>query len=282
MNIEGVMNYTGSKFKLLDQILPFFDYSKSNFIDLFVGGGSVFINVLEKYDNIYINDIISDIVDIYHQLSINDDIINKTKIMCLTLKDSQIDYLNIRDDYNKNKSSDKLWSLILSCNSNLIRFNKKGKFNQTWGKRSWNSNTDKKVNLFKDRLRNHKDKIVFNSMNFNLFPLIKNSFYYLDPPYAYTKDSKGNMSNEQISEAGYNSFYYKDDDLNLYKYCHKINEIGSTFMISGVLHHGDKTSWILDKLKCDGFKCIELNYNYDKINKSGLNKKTTEVIIMNY
>lgn len=60
MNIEGVMNYTGSKFKLLNQILPFFDYDKSNFVDLFAGGGSIFINVLEKYDNVYINDIISD------------------------------------------------------------------------------------------------------------------------------------------------------------------------------------------------------------------------------
>lgn len=282
MNIEGVMNYTGSKFKLLNQILPFFDYNKSNFVDLFAGGGSIFINVLEKYDNVYINDIISDIIDIYQCLSNNDDIIDKTKLLCLTLKNSQIDYLNLRDEYNRSKSSDRLWALILSCNSNLIRFNKKGKFNQTWGKRSWNSNTDKKVDLFKNKLRLYRSKINFNSFNFNKFPIMKNSFYYLDPPYAYIKNSNGDMGNDQISEAGYNNFYYKEDDLNLYNYCHEIDKIGSTFMISGVLYHGDKISWILDKLRNDGFKCLELNYNYDKINKSGLDKKTTEVIIMNY
>lgn len=282
MNIEGVMNYTGSKFKLLNQILPFFDYNKSNFVDLFAGGGSIFINVLEKYDNVYINDIISDIIDIYQCLSNNDDIIDKTKLLCLNLKNSQIDYLNLRDEYNRNKSSDRLWALILSCNSNLIRFNKKGKFNQTWGKRSWNSNTDKKVDLFKNKLRLYRSKINFNSFNFNKFPIMKNSFYYLDPPYAYIKNSNGDMGNDQISEAGYNNFYYKEDDLNLYNYCHEIDKIGSTFMISGVLYHGDKISWILDKLRNDGFKCLELNYNYDKINKSGLDKKTTEVIIMNY
>lgn len=235
MNIEGVMNYTGSKFKLLNQILPFFDYDKSNFVDLFAGGGSIFINVLEKYDNVYINDIISDIIDIYQCLSNNDDIIDKTKLLCLTLKNSQIDYLDLRDEYNRSKSSDKLWALILSCNSNLIRFNKKGKFNQTWGKRSWNNNTDKKVDLFKNKLRLYRSKINFNSFNFNKFPIMKNSFYYLDPPYTYIKNSNGDMGNEQISEAGYNNFYYKEDDLNLYNYCHEIDKIGSTFMISLLL-----------------------------------------------
>lgn len=38
--IDGVMNYTGSKFKLLEQILPNFDYTKEKFVDLFCGGGS--------------------------------------------------------------------------------------------------------------------------------------------------------------------------------------------------------------------------------------------------
>lgn len=37
MYIDSVMNYTGSKYKLLDQILPNFDYSKRYFIDMFAG-----------------------------------------------------------------------------------------------------------------------------------------------------------------------------------------------------------------------------------------------------
>ena len=53
--------YTGSKFKLLEQIIPVFDYSKNTFVDLFTGGGSVYTNVLDKYEKIIVNDIIKDL-----------------------------------------------------------------------------------------------------------------------------------------------------------------------------------------------------------------------------
>ena len=41
MYIETPFNYTGSKYKILDQILPLFDYNKKNFIDLFAGCGGL-------------------------------------------------------------------------------------------------------------------------------------------------------------------------------------------------------------------------------------------------
>ena len=50
--IETPFNYTGSKFKLLEQILPEFDYNKPYFIDLFMGGGSVYTNVVDKYEKL--------------------------------------------------------------------------------------------------------------------------------------------------------------------------------------------------------------------------------------
>ena len=37
--INTPFNYTGSKIKLLDQILPEMDYTKKYFVDLFTGGG---------------------------------------------------------------------------------------------------------------------------------------------------------------------------------------------------------------------------------------------------
>ena len=67
--INTPMNYTGSKFKLLEQILPEFDYNKPYFIDLFTGGGSVYTNVLDKYEKVIANDIIEDLVGIQNALS---------------------------------------------------------------------------------------------------------------------------------------------------------------------------------------------------------------------
>jgi uncharacterized protein YihD (DUF1040 family) len=45
------------------------------------------------------------------------------------------------------------------------------------------------------------------------------------------------MGTNQISEAGYNAFWKKDDDLRLYDYLKLIDESGSSFMVSGVLKH---------------------------------------------
>lgn len=57
--IQPPLNYTGSKFKLLDQILPELNYKKEKFVDLFAGGGSVYANVLDKYEEIIVNDIMN-------------------------------------------------------------------------------------------------------------------------------------------------------------------------------------------------------------------------------
>lgn len=280
--IETPFNYTGSKFKLLNQILPEFDHSREKFVDLFAGGGSIYTNVVDKYQKILVNDIISDLISIHRCLLEGDDIINKTKLLCADLKSDQQAYLNLRELYNNDKSPDRLWALMLSCNSNLIRFNQKGIFNQTWGQRSWNPSTEKKVQLFTKHIRKYKSKIYFSSKNFSEIKVDENTFYYIDPPYGYVKDEKGKIGNKQISEAGYNNFYFQKDDLSLYNFCHTINNVGSTFMISGVLQHGGKTSWILDKLISDGFRSKELNFDYDKINKTGIDKKTKEIIVMNY
>jgi len=280
--IETPFNYTGSKFKLLNQLIPEFDLSKSYFIDSFCGGGSVYTNVAHLYDKIIVNDIISDLIGIHQSLIESDDIIQKTKSLCLTLKESQEDYLKLRDNYNRNPTPDKLWALMLSCNSNLMRFNQKGIFNQTWGRRSYNTNTEKKVKEFTTHIRKFKQKICFTSQNFNDLEVNKDSFYYIDPPYGYIKKDDGTIGDKQISEAGYNNFYFKQDDINLYNFCHHVNEFESTFILSGVLQHGGQTSWVLDKLISDGFKFKELKFDYNKINKTGKNKNTIEIIVKNF
>ena len=48
MYINPPFNYSGSKLKLLEQILPLFDYNKDYFIDLFCGGVSVYTNVFHR------------------------------------------------------------------------------------------------------------------------------------------------------------------------------------------------------------------------------------------
>jgi len=130
--INTPFNYTGSKYKLLEQIIPKFDYNKEIFIDLFTGGGSVYTNVLDKYDKVLANDIISELIEIHKSLLLGDDIISKTKTISNT-KENQELFLKLRDNFNKERKPEQLWALMLGCTSNLMRFNQQGNFNQTWG-----------------------------------------------------------------------------------------------------------------------------------------------------
>jgi DNA adenine methylase len=266
--INTPFNYTGSKYKLLDQILPKFDYTRPNFVDLFTGGGSVYTNVLGNYKNVYINDIISDLVSLHRILKESpDELINKTMELA-TCKEDKDKFLELRTSYNEDKTPEKLWALMLSCTSNLMRFNKKFLFNQTWGKRGWNDNTTKKTNEYVEHLSQFEGVVNYSSLSFNKFPIIKNSMVYIDPPYINT-------------EAGYNSYWSKELEESLYDYVKKIDESGNSFMISGVLVHDGVENDTLRKLSHE-FKLINLDYNYNKVSRSKNNKKTQEVIVINY
>jgi DNA adenine methylase Dam len=265
--VETPFNFTGSKFKLLSQLLPEFDYTKETFVDVFCGGGSVYTNVVDKYKSILVNDVITDLIGIHKGLLEDDNIINMTKLICPD-KTDEVSFSKLRNDYNSNPSPDKLWALMLSCTSNMMRFNQKFKFNQTFGKRSWNSSTDKKVEDFKNHIRKYKERIEFTSKTFYDLDVKPDTMYYLDPPY---KDTG----------AGYNAYWHNDDEDKLYEYLKKIDRRGSSFVISGVLKHNNKESNLLKKLISDGYRHKELEFNYNKVSRVG-KKQTTEIIIMNY
>lgn len=106
--INPPLNFTGSKFKLLSQILPEMDYTKSVFVDVFMGGGSVYSNILDKYDTVIVNDIISDLVLIHKKLANNPSIIiEKTKELATCKEDSR-KYSELRDSYNNEPTPEKL------------------------------------------------------------------------------------------------------------------------------------------------------------------------------
>jgi adenine-specific DNA-methyltransferase len=246
------------------------DTTKKHFIDLFTGGGSVYTNVCHLYDKILVNDIISDLSTLHYMLTTQPSTIEiDTRKHCETVTDKD-SYVKLRDLYNNDPSADKLWALMLTCTNNMLRFNKSFKFNQTYGERNWNSNTTKKFEEFVNHISKYwsRDKFVFKSRHFSKIVPTKNCMVYLDPPYDGT-------------EAGYNAYWSTKDELMLYDYIKNIDDIGASFMVSGVLSHADTNSKLLSKLIEDGYKVIHLDCDYNKVSKVG-NKNTDEVIIINY
>lgn len=278
--INPPFNYSGSKLKLLDQILPLFDYSKNYFIDLFAGGGSVYTNVLDKFDKILVNDVIFDLIEIHKKLLNNPlPFIEDVKNLANTKYNQEL-YNQLRESYNTEKTPEKLYALMLSCTNNLIRFNKSGNFNQTWGRRGYNDNTQKKINIFVEHISKYKEKLIYTSKNFYEIKPIKSSMIYCDPPYGASVENDI-ISNKQVSEAGYNVVWSQNDDIKLYNYILNLDKNQHSFMLSGVIEHQNKKSWIINKLISDKFIYKEIDFNYNKVSRNGI-KKTTEVIVMNY
>jgi DNA adenine methylase Dam len=264
--INTPFNYTGSKFKLLPQILPLFDYRKSMFVDLFTGGGSVYTNIVDKFDKVLINDIIPELIEIHKQI-LKPNFIEKVK-QIVPPKDDQEMFLQLRKSFNEEKTPEKLYALMLSSTNNMIIFNKKFEYNQTFGKRSFNNSTQLKIDQFINTLKD-KDNIFYSHKHFIEIPIKQNIFYYVDPPYSNT-------------EAGYNSYWNKDDDVRLFNYLLSIDKIGSSFAVSGVLSHNDTPCVLLDLLIENKFKLHELEHNYSKVARDKSDKKTVEVLITNY
>ncbi len=68
--VKSPMNYTGGKYKLLNQIIPLFSSEIDIFYDLFAGGLDVSINIESK--KIIANDSLSQLISLYSFLKEND------------------------------------------------------------------------------------------------------------------------------------------------------------------------------------------------------------------
>jgi DNA adenine methylase Dam len=279
--VNTALCFTGSKFKLLNQIIPEMDFTKNYFVDLFAGSGVVGFNVVNKYEKVLLNDIIKDLIEIHKEIIYNSGIfINKVKSLVVS-KEDQKGFNHLRENYNMNNSAEGLYALMLCSTNNFMRFNKSLKYNQTFGKRTFSDSTQEKLNNFINYILPFRDKLIFTNKDFNMINIIKPSMIYIDPPYSSVQDEYGNISNKKISEAGYNNLYKKEDDVRLYNYIVELNKNKHSFMLSGLLVHDGKQSWIMNKLIRDGFKYKELNFNYNSVSKKG-KKDSTEIIIMNY
>lgn len=272
--------YTGSKFKLLPQLLPLFDYSKSNFIDMFAGGGAVFANILDEYDTIYVNDILHDLIEIHKGLAWDGvKFIDNVKSYCVS-KDDQVAYVNLRAVYNKEHKPEQLMALGLCSQNNFFRFNKKGEFNQTWGKRSFNAATQKKLDVFLPHVDRYKSKLRFWSMAFRQFYLychdsgvVGNGMFYLDPPY----------NSKFQGAANYNAFWGDEDDEQLYKMCLDINDDGNSFALSNVWSKDVSfNAPVVNLLLTKGFQMVKLEGDYKKVARKKDKEQMTEVVIKNY
>ena len=299
--IKSPLNYTGGKFKLLNQILPLFPENINTMIDLFCGGCNVGVNV--KANKIIAIDklnVIINLMKIFKELN-SELIVAKIKdtIYEFNLSDTSrygYDYYNTNSSdglakVNKNnfltlrnylnKMTDKegvkyyilLYTLIVYSFNNQIRFNAKGEFNIPVGKRDFNENIKNNLLSFIDRL--HDINIEFICMDFNNYDyngLGKNDFVYADPPYLITCATY----NEQNS-------WTETEEIKLLTLLDSLNKRDIRFALSNVLENKGKSNDILKEWS-KKYNIHYLNYSYNNSNYQikDKTKKSIEVLITNY
>ena len=300
-NISCPFNYTGGKFKLLEQLQPLFD-KKEVFLDLFSGGGNVGIN--SSSAKIIFNDLNDKLIDLIKFIKDTDtdvllkqidDIIERYDLSNTSLygysyynSDSSIGlseynkgrFLKLREDFNNKVLSKEidysmLYVLMVFSFNNQIRFNQKGLFNLSVGKRDFNSKMRNKLMLFSEKLKS-KD-IQFMKKDFRKISLeafSKDTFIYCDPPYLIT--------NATYNE---NGMWTEKEEKDLLKFLDEANEKGFRFALSNVLKSKNKKNDILyNWIESNGYYCNRLNKSYSNSNYHRKNKNSIseEVLITNY
>uniref|UniRef100_UPI004055FC9C Dam family site-specific DNA-(adenine-N6)-methyltransferase n=1 Tax=Agathobacter sp. TaxID=2021311 RepID=UPI004055FC9C len=300
--IPSALNYTGGKYKLLPQILPFFPKDADKVVDLFCGGCNVGINI--NCNKVQFNDsnkYLMGLLDTFRRLSkdevfewlyaaierYNLSLVSKNGYEYYGCESSKglgaynkDGYNKLRKDFNNKTTQDDeyflmLYLLIVYSFNNQLRFNKKGKFNLPVGKRDFNAKMQEKLERFLDRIKS--GDYGFTNRDFREIKLdgfTDKSFFYADPPYLITCATY----NEQDG-------WTEKDEYDLLAYLEELDKKGIRFALSNVLESKGKKNEILANWikKHKKFKTISLNYDYSNSNyhtkREGVTK---EVLVVNY
>lgn len=284
--VKSPLNYTGGKYKILNQILPLFPHKINIFLDLFAGGANVGINV--EATKIILNDNLTFLSDLYSKLqtesveslisSINS-IISKYSLSLTNTSG----YERLREDYNLTKDSLLLLVLIFYSFNHQIRFNNQHDFNVPFGKNrsQYNRNIEKNLITFVTKLHEKNIEITKNNfVDFNYNVLCADDFVYCDPPYLITT---GSYNDGKRGFTGWG----EEQEYALLKILDSLDKRSIKFALSNVINHKGATNFILEEwLKTNPqyhtYPIIKNYANSSYHTKDRGMNSTLEVLVTNY
>jgi len=269
--IKSPLNYTGSKYSILNEITKVLPKHISTFIDIMGGAFNVGVNVVA--DKVIYNEFLPHTFNIIKTLLTEDSsyIINKIETIINDFKlekSNKENYILLRNNYNNTKDIYKLFVLHMYCFQNQMRFNGKLEFNSPVGNCSYNTTLTERIQKFIPRSDNYE---LFNLSykDVNISKLDKDSVFYFDPPYFITNATYNDGKRGFI---GWNS----DEETKLLEYITFLHENGFKFILSNVIYHNENTNYILAEwVKTHKFNVV----NIDNV---GAKNTRDEVIITNY
>ena len=243
--VKPFVKWAGGKTSLIPQITKYFPFELRNgkiekYIEPFVGGGAVLIDILQKYDvkQAYAFDINKDLINCYNVIKYKvEDLIQKLdkkekEFLSLEIDGRQKCFYNIRTKYNSyflnaeldaERASEFIF-LNRTCFNGLYRVNKSGKFNVPFGKYKNPTICDSRnlrnlSILFKNTIFKYGDYKESESL------IDENTFVYFDPPYRPLSVTSGFTS---YTKEDFNDENQKE----LAKYYNKLNVKNAKLMLS--------------------------------------------------
>lgn len=282
MKTEGVINYTGSKSKLIEPLNDLFKHSKAvRLVDCCAGGLSVALH--SNFDNVLANDISPVLPKLYALIVENglestiDTITNEISLNGLGKeKTNHTAYTNYRTGTNQ---------LIQQCGydqftlmrilvlqyhsfSNIIRLNSDGEFNAPFGQRTFNRNSQRKLQDFY-RILGEKE-IEFSNKSFLELDIQKDDLVYIDPPYL-------------ITDAVYNHGWNRESDNKMIAWLDELDNRGIEFVMSNVTHHRGKTNdRLIDWASRYNVHSRDYKYVFNTHQAKEQHEATVEVMITNF
>lgn len=202
--IKPFVKWAGGKGSLIPQLNNFYPYELKNgiierYIEPFVGGGAVLIDILQKYDiqEVYAFDINIDLINSYNVIKndVEELIINlkqmETQYLQLEQEERKNYFYNIRDEYNNYELEENEQNiqraaqfiyLNRTCFNGLYRVNKNGKFNVPVG--SYKNPTicdEENLRQLSQLIQNVQ--FQYGDYSRSMEYVTENTFVYFDPPY---------------------------------------------------------------------------------------------------
>ncbi len=291
------MFYVGDKHKLIREIKEYFPQNINTFIEPFVGGGSVFLNVkankyilndIDEYvyklhiflkeksdEEVFLKEVLQYVKKYNLSRSFVEDVVSKELKQeykkTYYAKHNKSGYTKLKQDFNKTKRKNLLllYILLIYGFNRMLRFNSKGDFNVPVGNVDFNKNVEKAIRGYFGFVR--KKEIKLENLDFK--PFIKkngfkeNDFMYLDPPYLIT-----------FSE--YNKIWNEEKEIELLALLDELNGRNIKFAISNVItYKGRINSIFMDWMS--KYKSVKIKSNYISYHDNS-NKNFKEVLVFNY
>lgn len=184
---QPVIKWSGSKRLLADEIIKYFPDFSGTYFEPFLGGGSILLSLNPK--KAVCIDVNESLIDFWNKLKTNPQFLADFYTDEWTrLQADYTEFTRVRERYNKTHKGEDLLFLSRTCVNGLIRYNKKGEFNNSlhYSRKGIDPSTLRKV-LISASEQIQEYEFLCGDYSTILEMVKEGDFVYLDPPYFNTK-----------------------------------------------------------------------------------------------